>query len=369
MGSAEKHDVGVLLGTGDGAGRQGIARITMKENDFGMESGKSKETLRGLRKLAAVGSIAAAAFSLSACEGTASAEQSGGQSGGTVASEGNTVCNTETGAVVAKKDGMDPSVFKEPSVCETITPAPVNTETATPEPSETKTLETDSDWVDKEFLQKISIDYDSFDGWESKDNLAKYKACGQLFANNGIDYIPSDAQGTQWKLNNSMTGQEIVDHWNKQSAVIWSVVNDRSDKRNGDIAKKLTECITSDDLDASTIYGVRDRADDSIDYLLEVSDGPVAPDYVFEKITKQSDRIFIVEPTSEREGGWDAYVIEGRVAQPGPFGTTHANIQAIFKLQWFEGGSPLWQLVAQKDMGSDTEDITTGMTQNLHDVE
>ena len=46
----------------------------MKEKDFGIESSKSKETLRGLKKLAAVGSIAAAAFSLSACEDTANAE-------------------------------------------------------------------------------------------------------------------------------------------------------------------------------------------------------------------------------------------------------------------------------------------------------
>lgn len=369
MGSAEKHDVGVLLGTGDGAGRQGIARITMKENDFGMESGKSKETLRGLKKLAAVGSIAAAAFSLSACEGTASAEQSGGQSGGTVASEGSTVCNTETGAVVAKKDGMDPSVFKDPSVCETITPAPVSTEVTTPKPSETQTLETDSDWVDKEFLQKISIDYDSFDGWDEMDVPTKLDTCLALFYNNGMKSLTIEDQSLDSSVH-AMSGQEIVDYWNKQNAIVWSVVNDRSDERNGDIAKKLSWCTTSDRLSGSE-YEMQQASEETIDYILEsdLITEPVAAPYIFGEVTKQSPRYFMAMSAKDGPAGWDEYAIEAEVTMPSAFGDSKTEVQAIFEMQW-SGYGPIWRLAAQKDIAhGDESDITTDVSKNLEPVE
>lgn len=338
----------------------------MKEKDFGIESSKSKETLRGLKKLAAVGSIAAAAFSLSACEGTAGAEQSGGQSGGTVASEGSTVCNTETGAVVTKKDGMDPSVFKDPSVCETITPAPVSTETATPEPTETQSSETDSNEVSAEFLQKITIDYDSFDGWDEMKVPDRLDACLNLFYKNGLRTLTTEDQSLGSDTT-SMNGQEIVDYWNKQNAIVWSVVNDRSDERNGDIAKKLSWCTTSDAL-AGSEYEMQQAGQDEIDFVLDEIESAAAPTYVFEKVTKQSPRYFMAMSAKDGPAGWNEYDIEAEVTLPNS-GDVQRKVQAVFEMQW-SGVGPIWRLAAQKDITEGNDgDITADVSKNLEPVE
>lgn len=261
---------------------------------------------------------------------------------------------------------MDPSVFKEPSVCETITPAPVSTEVATPEPSETQSSETDSNEVSAEFLQKISIDYDSFSGWDEMDVPHKLDACLNLFYQNGLKTLTIEDQSLDPSVH-AMSGQEIVDYWNKQNAIVWSVVNDRSDERNGDIAKKLSWCTTSDAL-AGSEYEMQQASEETIDFVLDKIDSAAAPTYVFGEVTKQSDRYYMAMPSKDTAGGWNEYDVEAEVTLPNS-GNTQRKFQASFEMQW-SGVGPIWRLAAQKDIteGSDG-DITADVSKHLESVE
>ena len=345
----------------------------MKEKDFGIESSTDKREarLRGLRKFAAAGSIAVAAFGLGACGDNASAE-SGEQSGQSGISAEGTVCNTETGVIVTKQDGMDPSIYKESSACATITPEPVNTETATPEPSENESSETDSSWVGPEFLQKITVDYDSFSDWDSKDKADKLDTCMMLLSNNGVGALSFEDQSkntshkdvTDLTYYNSMSGQEIVDYWNKQNAIVWSLVNDRTDKRNGDIAKYLSWCITSNEFD-STEYGTQESTEETLNFSMENITDPQAAPFIFGRVTQQSPQYYMA--TGNNDGGIDEYAIEAEITRPSAFGDGSTEVQAVFKLQWMNSG-PLWQLVAQKNIEDDKSSISSDVANNLEPV-
>lgn len=102
--------------------------------------------------------------------------------------------------------------------------------TPTSEPTPTNTPE-------KPAQEVLNINYESFDGWESKSLDEKVAICDTFYETHPIksDVVQSS--------NN--TGEEIISYFDAKLEIIYSVYLNELDNRNQSVAEKLTECATS----------------------------------------------------------------------------------------------------------------------------
>lgn len=331
----------------------------------GLEYTKSeKQPKKGLLvRAAAAGSIALAmAGGLSACGENASAEsgQSGTSTTSSTEASSNVVCNTETGTKVTKKDGMDPNVFKEASVCDTMTPKP--TVEVTPVPSKTESQ--DTSWIPAEYLKKANIDYSLFDNWDSQDDLTKLINCAAFFKANGVTVTTaSELTGA----SSPLTPQQIVDRWDAEQAVVWSVNNDRSNEKNPQIAQDAFSCITSSELSYSD-GAMKNTWVSGLSYAAE-SNLTLPPEYKLGKVESATNVFQIITDKDIKNiQAWHGIVINVNATHITQLGNSEEKVQLVFKestLSNYGDEAAGYQLLAAKNItDTNSEDLAFDLGSN-----